>query len=157
MNKIYVGTKTHIELPKKGGYLYIHDKVPKIRGARIFDPLKHSFNPLQDLDYRRICDFVDIIDAIFSRGDSTLTKDTGLDFIAERLEQRPASLRELIPPPDKKAPTGHIWAYGKIYSGSSAPLCSRASCAAPQRSHSSQVRSPSPASTARNWVSLTRS
>ncbi len=46
------------------------------------------------MDYRRACDFVDAIDSIFDRGDSTLTKDTGLDFIAEALDGQPESLED---------------------------------------------------------------
>ena len=112
MNKIYIGT-TPPELPK-GGYLYIHDHIPDIPRSRVFDPKAHSFNPLQQLTYRRASDLVEIFDALFSRGDSTLTKDTGLDYIAEALEGSPASLEALIPRPDKKSSTGHIWAYGKV-------------------------------------------
>lgn len=47
------------------------------------------------------------------RGDSTLTKDKGLDFIFEAIETgRP--LERLIPKPGRGATTGHVWAYSKI-------------------------------------------
>lgn len=128
VNKIYIGTKTVIERPTKGGYFSIHDKLPKVRGAQIFDPLKHSFNVLHDMDYRRSCDLIDIIDALFSRGESTLTKDTGLDYIADRLDEKPRTLRDLIPEPDKQSTTGHIWAYGKIRRLLRSPVLSRALC-----------------------------
>jgi hypothetical protein len=112
MNRIYIGT-TPVE-PPKGGYLFIHDEVPDLHRARVFDPTTDSFNPLKDIDYRKASELVEIFDSLFSRGDSTLTKDTGLDFIAEALDGTPTTLDELIEKPDKKSPPGHIWAYGKI-------------------------------------------
>jgi hypothetical protein len=111
-NKIHIGT-TQLK-PPKGGYLFIHDEVPDIPRARIFDPTIHSFNPLQDLNYRKASEIIDIFDALFSRGDSTLTKDTGLDFLAEALDGEPSSLDTLIATPDKRASPGHLWAYGKV-------------------------------------------
>ncbi len=111
-NRIYIGTQTQIEFPK-GGFLYISDEVPDIPRARIFDPTQHSFNPLQNLNYRKLCTIVEVFDTLFPRGDGTLTKDTGLDFIGERLAEGPQSLDTLIPPPDRKSTTGHVWAYGK--------------------------------------------
>jgi len=38
-----------IQLPR-GGFLFIGDEVPNVRRARIFDPAKHSFNPLKSID-----------------------------------------------------------------------------------------------------------
>ncbi len=125
-NKIYIGT-TPIA-PPKGGYLFIHDEVPDLPRARVFDPTIHSFNPLQQLTYRGANELVEIFDALFSRGDSTLTKDTGLDFIAEALDQAPASLDTLIPVPDRKSSTGHVWAYGKVRRLMRSPVLSRMLC-----------------------------
>lgn len=113
MNQLYIGLKNDIELPR-GNFLLIHDEVPDVPRSRIFDPLRHSFNPLEKINYRKACDFVDIIDALFPRGDSTLTKDTGLDHIADALEAAPKTLEALIEKPDKKSTTGHVWAYSKI-------------------------------------------
>ena len=127
MNTLHVGFSKNIELPK-GGYLYINDEVPDVPRARIFDPLEHCFNPLHKMDYRKRCEFVEIIDALFPRGDSTLTKDTGLDFIAEALEAEPKSLADLIPEPNKKSSTGHVWAYGKIRRIVRSPVLSRVLC-----------------------------
>jgi hypothetical protein len=84
--------------------LYIGDDVPELpewRHPKVFDPREHSINPLEDLDYAKICGIVDLFDAAFAPGDGTLTKDTGLDFIAERLEAKSGSLEDLIPLPDK--------------------------------------------------------
>jgi hypothetical protein len=112
MNKIYVGTTQ--ALPPNAGCLFIHDEVPDIDRARVFDPTIDAFNPLQKLTYRKASEIVDIFDALFSRGDSTLTKDTGLDFIAQALDQEPASFATLIPTPNKSSPPGHVWAHAKI-------------------------------------------
>jgi hypothetical protein len=113
MNRLHVGFSKDIELPK-GGFLYIDDEVREVPHFRVFDPLRHSFNPLKNINYRGAAAFVEIIDALFSRGDSTLTKDTGLDFIFDALEKGPRFLDALIDEPEKKDPTGHMWAYGKV-------------------------------------------
>ena len=113
MNRIHIGISKSLELPQSG-FLLIDDEVRDIPRARVFDPTIHSFNPLKDLDYRRACDFLDTLDALFSRGDSTLTKDTGLDYIGDALDRNPRSLVELIPEPDGKSSPGHVWAHGKI-------------------------------------------
>lgn len=125
-NKIYVGTIP--PEPPKGGYLFVHDEVPDIPRARVFDPTIHSFNPLQGLNYRKANELVEIFDALFSRGDSTLTKDTGLDFIAEALDGTPASLDTLIERPDKQSSPGHQWAYGKVRRLMRSPVLSRMLC-----------------------------
>jgi hypothetical protein len=128
MNKLYIGLKRDVVLPKKGGLIVIADELnPKWRGKK-FDPLKHSFNPLAGLDYRKACELVDIIGAMFPGGDETLTKTTGLEFIAEALEGEPTSLDGLIPEPDKKSSTGHIWAYGKIRRILRSPVLKRMLC-----------------------------
>jgi len=111
-NKIYIGT-TQIE-PPKGGYLFIDDEVPDIPRARVFDPTIHSFNPLQHLTYRKASDVIEIFNTLFPRGDGTLTKDTGLDFIAEALDDAPKTLDTLIERPDKQSTSGQVWAYGKV-------------------------------------------
>lgn len=119
-NQLRIGFKRKIKYPK-GNCLAILDEIEDKR-AQIFDPLKDGFNPLRDMRYRKACDFVDAIDAIFSRGESTLTKDTGLEYIADALQAsqvaqaqgEQVSLETLIEEPDRKAPTGHVWAYGKI-------------------------------------------
>jgi hypothetical protein len=51
MNKLHVGFTRTIELPKDG-FLLIDDEVRDIPRSRVFDPLKHSFNPLKDIEYK---------------------------------------------------------------------------------------------------------
>jgi len=76
MNKLYIGFNKHIELPK-GGCLFIDDEVPDIPRARVFDPLKHSFNPLRDIDYRKAREIADILYTVSPQGESTLTVRNG--------------------------------------------------------------------------------
>ena len=74
-----------------------------------------TINPLAHVDYHYAVYFTAVIDAVFSgKGDNTLTKDTGLDYLLLALLDKPASLHSLIPTPDKKSSTGHVWAYHKI-------------------------------------------
>jgi hypothetical protein len=78
VNTLYVGLKKDVELPETGGFLLIDDEyreVPKWRNPRLFDPTKHSFNVLKDIDYRKACDLVSAIMAIFPGGENTLTKE----------------------------------------------------------------------------------
>ena len=70
MNKLYVGFNKTIEPPKRG--LFIHDEVPDISRARIFDPTKHSFNPLKGIDYRKARALADLIYTIYPQGENTL-------------------------------------------------------------------------------------
>jgi hypothetical protein len=127
MNRLFVGSKRKIGLPKRG-YLFIGDEVPDVPQARVFDPAKHSFNLLKGLDYRKSCDIVDAFDAAFPRGDGTLTKDTGLEFIGECLEAMPKTLRQLIPAPERNASPGHIWAHNKVRRILRSPVLSAALC-----------------------------
>jgi len=139
-NTLFVGFNKTLELPKRG-FLYIGDEVPDVPQARVFDPLKHSFNPLKGLDYRKECDIVDSFDVAFPRGDGTLTKDTGLDFIAECLQAKPKSLRQLVPVPAKTASTGHVWAYNKVRRILRSPVLSAALCNAAPPAFSFNTRS----------------
>ena len=55
MNSLYVGFHRTIQLPE-GGCLLIDDETREIPGwkhPRVFDPLKHSFNPLKGIEYRK--------------------------------------------------------------------------------------------------------
>ena len=41
-----------MEMPR-GGFLLIDDEARDIPRSRVFDPTKHSFNPLKSIDYKR--------------------------------------------------------------------------------------------------------
>lgn len=112
MNHIFIGT-AHVKLPESG-FLYLNDQVPLIPRARYFDYRKHSFNILHNLTYRKICDIVDTFEALFRETDGTLTEGFGLTYIAKQLSQQPTSFDTLIPEPDKKSGTGHLWAHDKL-------------------------------------------
>lgn len=135
-NKLYIGF-SNIELPRGGCLLIDHQirDVPEWRHPRTFDPFLNSFNPLADLDYRKSCDIVDIFDALFDKaGATTLTKEAGLEFIADQLDLKPKSFQELadlIPEPDKKSTTGHVWAHSKVRRILRSPVLSKVFCDRP--------------------------
>lgn len=76
MNKLHIGFTKTVELPK-GGFLFIDDKPPDVPRARIFDPAKHCFNPLKDIDYKRARELSDILYTINPQGENTLTVRNG--------------------------------------------------------------------------------
>jgi hypothetical protein len=76
MNKLYVGFKNSID-PPKGGYLIIDDEVRDIPRSRVFDPMRHSFNPLKGVDYKRARELAELFYTISPQGDNTLTVRNG--------------------------------------------------------------------------------
>lgn len=113
-NQLHIGSDRLIEIAQAQPCLVIADEVPELPWAVYLDPAIHSFNLLKGLTYRKTCDIIGALDGIFSEsGDGTLTKDTGLDFIAKQLAHA-ESFETLIPPIDKNSTTGHIWADLKI-------------------------------------------
>ena len=76
MNVLYVGFTKQIELTK-GGFLYMDDELPTIKRARIFDPQKHCFNPLKDIDYRKARELAELLYTIAPQGENTLTVRNG--------------------------------------------------------------------------------
>ena len=59
-NKLYVGFTKKIKLPK-AGFLLIDDDAPRLTQARIFDPTKHCFNPLEGMDYKKARQLADVL------------------------------------------------------------------------------------------------
>jgi len=76
LNKLYIGFDKDIK-PPKGGFLFIDDEVPDIPRARIFDPAKHSFNPLKNIDYKKAREVADILYTVSPQGENTLTVRNG--------------------------------------------------------------------------------
>ncbi len=113
VNKLFVGFSRKIEFPR-GGFLCLCDEVPDVPRSRVFDPARHSFNILRRINYRGATDFVAVIEALFPRGDGTLTKDGGLDHLFDCLEKGPRWMDGMIEKPDKRSSTGHAWSYSKI-------------------------------------------
>jgi hypothetical protein len=100
MNTLYLGLHKRIERPK-GWWLWIVDEVPDIPTAlkakvRIFDPLKHHFNPLEKLDYKKATEIVQLLLALNPAGGSTLTKEDAAFLLLEALLKSPKSLVGLI-------------------------------------------------------------
>jgi hypothetical protein len=65
--------KTVIKWPK-GSFLHIADHEGTHPKRKVFDPFKHSFNLFDDLDYRKACDIVSAVMALFPDKENTLTK-----------------------------------------------------------------------------------
>jgi hypothetical protein len=73
------------------------------RRVRVFDPHKHSFNILSDIDYLKACDFVETLRYIFPAGETTLTREEADHLILEALLDGPRRLANLIPDSDDPA------------------------------------------------------
>jgi hypothetical protein len=76
LNKLFVGITRKVEIPK-GGCLFIHDEVPEIPRARVFDPRLHSFNPLKGIDYKKAREIADVLYTVYPQGENTLTVRNG--------------------------------------------------------------------------------
>jgi hypothetical protein len=76
MNKLFVGFSKNVETPR-GGFLLIDDEVRDIPRSRVFDPMKHSFNPLKGIDYKRARELAELFYTISPQGDNTLTVRNG--------------------------------------------------------------------------------
>jgi hypothetical protein len=74
-NKLYVGFSKHLKLPRSG--LFIDDNVPKVPRARVFDPLKHCFNPLKDIDCKKARELAELLYTVSPQGENTLTVRNG--------------------------------------------------------------------------------
>lgn len=86
--------------------------IPPRRKVVRLDLSVHSLNPLQGMDYRKACDFLAIINAIFPEGESTLTKKSADYELMLALTQGHERLDKLIRP--KKDNPGSIDAHMKI-------------------------------------------
>jgi hypothetical protein len=87
MNKLYLGLNKTVPPPTRG--LFIHDDVPDIPRARIFDPAKHSFNPLKGIDYRKARALADVLYTAYPQGESTLTVRNGKRALLKALLEAP--------------------------------------------------------------------
>jgi hypothetical protein len=76
MNRLHVGFTRQVELPK-GGFLLIDDEVRDIPRSRIFDPPKHCFNPLKNLEYKKARELAELLYTISPQGENTLTVRNG--------------------------------------------------------------------------------
>jgi hypothetical protein len=74
VNALFVGVSKDIELPR-GGFLLIDDEVWGIPKSRVFDLLKHSFDPLRGIDYKKARAPADV--TISPQGKNKLTVRNG--------------------------------------------------------------------------------
>ena len=71
-------------------------QLPERRAVTVFDPGHHAFNPLKDMTYLRARAFVDLINAAFPEGESTLTRRISSSHILTALLSGPQRLDTLI-------------------------------------------------------------
>ncbi len=71
-------------------------QLPERRAVTVFDPAHHAFNPLKDMTYLRARSFVDLINAAFPEGESTLTRRISSFHILTALLSGPKGLDTLI-------------------------------------------------------------
>jgi hypothetical protein len=93
-NTLHVGFTKTIE-PPKGGCLFIADEVPEVPRARVFDPMKHSFNPLKSIAYKKAREIADILYTVSPQGENTLTVRNGKRALLKMLLDGPEQLDKL--------------------------------------------------------------
>jgi hypothetical protein len=89
MNQLFVGLSKEVELPSNG-FLFINDEIPEVpdwKRPKIFDPLKHGFNPLKDIDYRKAREIADVLYTVYPQGENTLTVRNGKRALLKALLQ----------------------------------------------------------------------
>ncbi|WP_429038041.1 hypothetical protein [Bradyrhizobium elkanii] len=100
MNTLLVGSGDFwpdIRERLKRPYLIIADAKPEGIAGQVFDPDRHAINPLAGMNYQRACDFVDMINAAFPAGESTLTRENAAFELLEALLKKPATLSTVMP------------------------------------------------------------
>ena len=104
MNALIVGTnkQTILDfLPET--FLMIDDgelldqiSFPKRKIVLHFDISKHTFNPLKNIDYKKARDFVNVLNAVFPEGESTLPRKNSTFVLLKALLDKPTFLDKLI-------------------------------------------------------------
>lgn len=84
MNELNVGFNNTINLPK-GGYLLLTDEVRDIPRSKVFDPRRHSFNPMKGIDEDKAEELAELLYTLSPGGDGTLTVRNGRIGLAEAL------------------------------------------------------------------------
>jgi hypothetical protein len=101
-----------------GTFLFIDDSIDAIPAsirerATVLDFDRHSFNPLEDIDYKRARDFVSVLNAVFPEGENTLTRKASNFALLKALLTHPKRLDRLMLHPDRNDP-GALDAYQKL-------------------------------------------
>jgi hypothetical protein len=126
VNKLHVGFNKEVDLPK-GGYIYIADDVPIVSRASIFDPLKHSFNPLKSLTYKKAREIAEILYTVSPQGENTLTVRNGKRALLKMLMEDPKRLDKL-PRDFSKTETGPLEALATVDDILISPVLRRVLC-----------------------------
>lgn len=81
MNALYVGLNAKIPAPKKP-CLFIHDDIPDVPLAKIFDPTKHSLDVFSKMTPRRARELAELLYTAVPEGQNTLTVRNGKRALA---------------------------------------------------------------------------
>ncbi|HEY1747798.1 MAG TPA: hypothetical protein VGG11_13685 [Xanthobacteraceae bacterium] len=86
-NKLLIGLtdKTECLLETDRPFLWIDDDPPEVSRGTYFDPSEHSFNPLEDIDYRKARDIAALLYSLSPEGENTLTVRNGRRALARLL------------------------------------------------------------------------
>lgn len=87
MNKLFIGLHKTVPPPTRG--LFLHDEVPELPRARVFDPALHSFNPLKGIDYKKARALADVLYTAYPQGENTLTVRNGKRALLKALMSAP--------------------------------------------------------------------
>lgn len=96
---LYVGISRHVPIPDDEEFLYIADELPEFPPKyrrNIFDPAHDHIDPLKGMNYRKACEFLELLRAAFPGGETTLTKEAAEHIILESLLDKPVSLKGMI-------------------------------------------------------------
>lgn len=77
--------------------------LPERRRVVRFDTTKHTFNPLQRIDYHRARAFLDVVNSVFPEGESTLTRRVSNFHLLQALLGNAKRLDQLITPSKENA------------------------------------------------------
>jgi hypothetical protein len=86
MNQLNVGFNKKV-MPV-GGCLFIGDDISEVRHKfrpKVFDPAKHSFNPIKDITEAQAQEFVEVIYSVYGLGENTMTVRNGQIDLAPAL------------------------------------------------------------------------
>jgi hypothetical protein len=90
-NKLFVGFKNTIfeNLPNRN-FLLLHDSIPEMHDRsrpQIFDPFRHSFNPLAGMNDKRARELAVVLYTLYPQADTTLTVRDGKRSLFKALKQ----------------------------------------------------------------------
>jgi hypothetical protein len=101
------------------------DEVPDVKRARVFDPHKHCFNPLKNIDYKRARQIADLLYTVSPQGENTLTVRNGKRALLRMLLEDRGRLDRLRAVPDAVGSAEALEAIGDILAS---PVLSRVLC-----------------------------